>query len=101
MSYAQCMRWQKKHPKGTKQYMGFDACSGLAASWIKNVNIPYVQLCESKGIKPISPEAHYELSLKNKIMCGMSVENKVIYTKIMRERSQEEPNNKELNIFRI
>ncbi len=28
MSYAQCMKWHRKHPKGGKpQYMGFDAFS--------------------------------------------------------------------------
>lgn len=103
MSYAQAMRWQKKHPRGGKpQYMGFSAGSGFwpSVSFTTEKLIPYMQACESIGVKPIKGEAFYNLTMRGRIMCQMNVENQAEYTRLMRLRATEEPNNGELSPFR-
>jgi len=62
MSYAQMMKWNKKHPRGGKsQYMGFDTGGGFwpAEAWLRAERWPYLKRCKLEGKIPISAEDQY------------------------------------------
>ena len=103
VSYAQAMRWHKKHPTGGKpQYMGFSTGAGFwpSVSWCENVGAPYSDACRAADVKPLRWDALYRLSLRGRIMCEMTTENRVEYTRIVRLRAIAEPDNDELAPFR-
>jgi hypothetical protein len=60
MSYNKAIKWNKKHPKGTKQPVIMHANSGFWPSiafskkWIK-----YAEECESKGETYLDIESYY------------------------------------------
>ena len=61
MSYAQAMRWSRKHPRGTRQPVVMSTGSGFwpAHSWLKEVFWPYCEACKAAGLKPWDAEAFY------------------------------------------
>jgi len=91
MSYAQAMKWQKKHPKGTRQYMGFDSCSGFtpAIAWIDGDWMPYIAACREIGAEPLKQRRYYDLCCRPHIMADMPIENRAKYTKIMADAGKE------------
>lgn len=88
MSYAQAMRWHKKHPRGGKpQYMGFSAGSGFwpSISWTNNDWIPYLKECEKLKTQPFQEQTLYNAKLRGHILAGQSPEICAAYTKARRD----------------
>lgn len=65
MSYKKMMKWNKKHPKGTRQTVIMHTNSGFTPSfafleeWYK-----YVESCKEKGIVSLSCEDYYKIQLR-------------------------------------
>jgi len=85
MSYQQMMKWNRKHPKGTRQYMGFDCCSCFtpAIAWLEQDWWPYVELCKQSDVKPMEQKTFYDLGCRGHIMSGMTLEAQVEYTRLI------------------
>ena len=65
MSYAQAMKWQKKHPKGTRQPMIMSTGSGFwpSHSFMTEDYFPYVEKCKTEGTTPMGCEEYYNATL--------------------------------------
>ncbi len=61
MSYAQAMKWSRKHPKGTRQPVLMSTGSGFwpAKAWLDHEYFPYRDACQTIGVEPIGCEAFY------------------------------------------
>jgi hypothetical protein len=83
MSYSKMMKWQKKHPKGTRQPVLFHTNSGFwpSRSYILNSYNPYSEACEIAGVKPWSVKKHYDASLSGGIFTYNTLEANVEWTK--------------------
>jgi hypothetical protein len=66
MSYAQAVKWGRKHPRGTKQPMLMSAGSGfwLARSWLEGNWWPYMEACKAAGVEHIGCEAFYRATTR-------------------------------------
>jgi hypothetical protein len=86
MSYAQATKWQKKHPKGTKQPVLMHTGSGFwpAWSWIERDYLPYVAACEAVGVKPLEQEPYYKKRVRSGDWCGYAAEVCAERTRIFR-----------------
>ncbi len=62
MSYAQMMKWNKKHPRGTRQPMIFSTGGGFTPShaFLVEDYWPYVDKCKKEGIEPMGSEEYYK-----------------------------------------
>jgi hypothetical protein len=61
MSYAQHMRWQKKHPKGTHQPFVFSTGSFWPSNaFLREDYMPYVEECRKIGCDPIECRRFYD-----------------------------------------
>jgi hypothetical protein len=69
MSYAQAMKWQRTHRKGTQQPVIMSTGSGFwpAHSWLENTFWPYLKRCEAAGIEPMECQAYYNATLSGGI----------------------------------
>jgi hypothetical protein len=69
MSYAQAMKWQRTHRKGTRQPVLMSTGSGFwpAHSWLENTFCPYLKRCEAAGIEPMECQAYYNATLSGGI----------------------------------
>jgi hypothetical protein len=65
MSYIKAMRWNKKHPKGTRQPLLMSSNSGFwpSTSFLTEDYWPYLEKCKSNGINPLSCEQYYKSKL--------------------------------------
>jgi hypothetical protein len=66
MSYAKAMKWNRKHPKGTRQPVLMHTDSGFtpAIAWLENDWWPYLDKCRAEGTTPIECEQYYKSQLK-------------------------------------
>ena len=67
MSYAQAMKWSKKHHKGIlHNYMGFDSCRGFtpAIAFLEEDYWPYVAQCKVEGKTPMGCEEYYKTKIR-------------------------------------
>ena len=67
MSYAQAMKWQRKHPRGGAiQPVLMSTGSGFwpSGSFLREDFWPYVERCAARGEEPIGCEEYYRLMLK-------------------------------------
>jgi len=63
MSYEKAMKWNKKHPKGTKQPILMHTESGFTPSnSFLNRYFQYREQAENLGFQPIECERYYHLS---------------------------------------
>lgn len=67
MSYAKAIKWNKKHPMGTKQQIimhtnsGFWPSGSFSKKWIA-----YAEECERKGLSYLDIESYYKsLNIKS------------------------------------
>ena len=60
MSYSKMIKWNRKHPKGTKQPVIMHTESGFtpSASFL-DTYFKYRAKCEQQGIKPAECETYY------------------------------------------
>ncbi len=65
MSYAKAMKWNRKHPKGTKQTIIMHTNSGFtpAHAWMINKWFPYLEKCKQNDIEPMKCEEYYKSKL--------------------------------------
>lgn len=94
MSYAQAMRWHKKHPRGGKpQYMGFSTGTGFwpSAGWTNNTWLPYLKECNNLGTEPFEETTLYKAMLRGHILSGQSTEVCAAYTKARRDIGKSSP----------
>ena len=65
MSYAQAMKWQRTHRKGTRQPVLMSTGSGFwpAHHWLENTFWPYQEQCKAQEIEPMGCEAYYNATL--------------------------------------
>jgi len=64
MSYKQAMKWQRKHPKGTRQPVLMSTNSGFWPSGaFLETYFEYRKECETEGKKPLSCEEYYKSKL--------------------------------------
>lgn len=65
MSYAQAMKWGRKHPKGTRQPVLMHTNSGFwpSRSYLESYQ-EYRELCDSKSIEPMGCEEYYRATLR-------------------------------------
>lgn len=66
MSYNKMMKWNRKHPKGTRQPILMSTESGFwpSGAWLEHDWWPYLKRCEAEGIKPMECEAYYKSQLR-------------------------------------
>ncbi len=68
MSYAKMMKWNKKHPKGTKQnvisYTSDKPTFTPSLSFLDKY-FRYVSLCEAEGTTPLEMETYYQNRLNS------------------------------------
>lgn len=68
MSYKKMMKWNKRHPKGTKQTVIFHTESSFTPSLsFLDKYFTYREECESKGLEPLSCEEYYNAGIKRRI----------------------------------
>ena len=86
------MKWNRKHPKGTKQPIIMSTSSGFWAShgFLEDDYIPYVNKCKEANIQPLSCEQFYFLSMQDHILSSMPLDNIIHYQKLMIERAKRE-----------
>jgi hypothetical protein len=62
MSYEQAIKWQRKHPKGTRQAVIMSTGSGFwpSGGWLKTCYFPYLEKCKRQGTKPMGAEKYYK-----------------------------------------
>ena len=68
MSYSQAMKWNKKHPKGTRQPVIMSSGSGFwpSGAFLFDDYFPYLEQCKKEGIKPMECEACYNSKLRRR-----------------------------------
>lgn len=66
MSYAQMRRWNRQHPKGTRQPIILSTGSGFWPShaFMTEDYFPYVERCKAEGVEPMDCEHYYYKSLR-------------------------------------
>jgi hypothetical protein len=76
MDYTKMMRWNKKHPKGTRQPVLMHTGSGFwpAWSWLEHDYFPYHAACEAVGVKALDQESYYKKRVRGGDWCGYSAE---------------------------
>ena len=64
-TYAQAMKWGRKHPKGTNQPVIMSTGSGFwpSGGFLKHDYWPYLERCKRSGTEPIGCEAFYKAML--------------------------------------
>ena len=62
MSYAQAIKWSRKHPRGTRQKVIMSTGSGFWPSrdFLDEDYLPYLEKCRELGIQPKSAEDIYQ-----------------------------------------
>lgn len=83
MSYAQAMKWGKKHPKGTRQTVIMSTGSGFwpSYSYLVGKYFPYREACERIGVEPLECRKHYNATIRGGSIAGMSLEEQAEWTK--------------------
>jgi hypothetical protein len=66
MSYSKAMKWNKRHPKGTRQTCIMHTNSGFtpAIAWLEHKWWPYLEKCQTQGIEPMECETYYKSQLR-------------------------------------
>lgn len=66
MSYTKAMKWNKKHPKGTRQVCIMHTNSGFtpAIAWLNEDWFPYLEKCKKENIEPMECEEYYKSKLR-------------------------------------
>ena len=67
MSYAQAMKWARKHPRGGKiQPVIMSTGSGFwpSRAFLEDDYFPYLEKCKTEGIEPMECEAYYRSKLR-------------------------------------
>ena len=65
MSYAKAMKWNKKHPKGTRQPVIMHTNSGFTPSTaFLDEYFEYRAECEKEGRTPLECEDYYKTKLR-------------------------------------
>ena len=66
MSYSQAMKWNKKHPKGTRQPVIMSTGSGFwpSEAFLTEDYFPYLERCKKEGIEPMECEEYYNGQLR-------------------------------------
>jgi hypothetical protein len=83
MSYAKMMRWQKRHPKGTRQPVIMSTGSGFwpSKSYLEDSYFPYSEACKAAGVEALPCKMHYDLSLRNCALAQLSIAQQVAWTR--------------------
>lgn len=91
MSYAQAMRWQKQHVRGTRQPVLMHTGSGFwpSAAWTQEY-LAYIAACKAIETEPLEGEDYYRRTCRGRMMSGMTIEGRAEYTKLRRARMAEE-----------
>ncbi len=60
------MKWNRKHPKGTRQPVLMHTNSGFTPSiaFLDEDYFPYREKCKAKGVEPMSCEDYYKSKLR-------------------------------------
>lgn len=66
MSYAQAVKWGRKHPKGTRQPVLMHTNSGFwpARAWLEGYFWPYLEACKAADVEPIECEPFYRATTR-------------------------------------
>lgn len=66
MSYKQMIRWNRSHPKGTRQPIILSAASGFwpSGEWLENDFQPYVRACAEIDVEPVDCEMFYRATTR-------------------------------------
>jgi hypothetical protein len=60
------MKWNRRHPKGTRQTCIMHTNSGFtpAITWLEHNWWPYLEKCKAQGIEPMECETYYKSQLR-------------------------------------
>ncbi len=69
MSYAKAMKWQRTHPKGTRQPCLFHTNSGFwpSGGFLREDYWPYLERCKQDGTEPMGCEEYYRAMLRGAV----------------------------------